>query len=428
MLAGHSEIPLTQHFWERSSSVTLTPDDLNALGEEGCRMYLAEIFWGSKDEQICPHCGVKDRHWNRRTRKQWQCKHCFKTFSVLSATPFAYSKIGHLRLAKAILYWINAQEGLAALHLRRNVTLSYKSAWLLFHRLRKALIDTIDPTPLKGVIDMDGSHCCGRPRKKNKHGGKNKYQVPKKWRKKSDAANKEVGKDGGEDGAKESAEEGEPGRSKKKVRRRRCEENVGGVARRFHPNRRILITLREVFPGKKCGAGRSFAFICADEDKANVEALIKKFVAPGSTIRTDESNAYAKVKLMKNGYKHEFVNHKNEYSTDEGVNENQAESFFSRYRRAEFGVYHRMTPEFMDYYANEMIWREELRRADNRFQFETLMKRVSHARRAQHLTNYCRDSCRPDSSLFVPPKAKKSVKGTKARKASTRAQPRPTVH
>jgi hypothetical protein len=63
------------------------------------------------------------------------------------------------------------------------------------------------------------------------------------------------------------------------------------------------------------------------------------------------------------------VNHSTEYVSEEGASVNQAESFFSRLRRAEYGVHHRISGQYLHQYANEMAWREDNRRAPNGMQW-----------------------------------------------------------
>lgn len=50
---------------------------------------------------------------------------------------------------------------------------------------------------------------------------------------------------------------------------------------------------------------------------------------------------------------------------DEGVCTNQAESYFSRLRRAEIGTHHHISGRYLHSYANEMAWREDNRRKPN---------------------------------------------------------------
>jgi hypothetical protein len=52
------------------------------------------------------------------------------------------------------------------------------------------------------------------------------------------------------------------------------------------------------------------------------------------------------------------VNHSVEYKAEDGANVNQAESYFSRLRRAEIGQHHRISGHLLHQYANEAAWRE----------------------------------------------------------------------
>ena len=63
-----------------------------------------------------------------------------------------------------------------------------------------------------------------------------------------------------------------------------------------------------------------------------------------------------------------WINHSEAYSTDEACT-NQAESFFSRIRRAEIGIHHHIAGRYLAAYATEMAWREDNRRISNGEQF-----------------------------------------------------------
>ena len=63
------------------------------------------------------------------------------------------------------------------------------------------------------------------------------------------------------------------------------------------------------------------------------------------------------------------VNHSVEYKAEDGANVNQAESYFSRLRRAEIGQHHRISGHLLYQYANEAAWREDNRRKPNGMQF-----------------------------------------------------------
>jgi ISXO2-like transposase domain len=58
------------------------------------------------------------------------------------------------------------------------------------------------------------------------------------------------------------------------------------------------------------------------------------------------------------------VNHSVAYS-ENGVNTNQAESFFSRLRRAEIGMHHHIAGPYLQSYSSEIAWREDNWRRSN---------------------------------------------------------------
>ena len=115
-------------------------------------------------------------------------------------------------------------------------------------------------------------------------------------------------------------------------------------------------------------------------------------------IRSDELPAYGNLKYQ--GYGHETVNHSKEFSTDKGVNQNQAESYFSRLRRACIGVFHRMTPKHMLAYAVEMGWREDVRRLSTSEQLQMLLRCVFSSGISPDWSNYCRGNNRKVELLF----------------------------
>jgi ISXO2-like transposase domain len=72
------------------------------------------------------------------------------------------------------------------------------------------------------------------------------------------------------------------------------------------------------------------------------------------------------------------VNHSAEYVSDDGATVNQAESWFSRLRRAEMGIHHRISGQYLYQYANEMAWREDHRREPNGLQWRRVIRAALH--------------------------------------------------
>jgi ribosomal protein L37AE/L43A/transposase-like protein len=126
--------------------------------------------------------------------------------------------------------------------------------------------------------------------------------------------------------------------------RRLAEERTG--------KRQVVVVMRE-------RGGRTIPFVFGKESDAI--PAIRQHVASGTIIHADESRAWD---VLHASYDTKRINHSVAYSRD-GACTNQAESFFSRLRRAEFGIHHHMSGKYLSAYANEMAWREDHRRVGN---------------------------------------------------------------
>lgn len=113
--------------------------------------------------------------------------------------------------------------------------------------------------------------------------------------------------------------------------------------------------------------GKTVTFV-AKSEAAAVPALYGR-IAPGSTVYADEASHWD---AFHAGYKTKRINHSVAYSDGEGCT-NQAESFFSRLRRAEIGTHHHIAGSYLASYAAEMDWREDRRRVSNGEQFAAIV-------------------------------------------------------
>ncbi len=85
----------------------------------------------------------------------------------------------------------------------------------------------------------------------------------------------------------------------------------------------------------------------------------------GSTVHADEATHWD---ALHDRFLTKRINHEWAYST-EGACTNDAESFFSRVRRAELGIHHHIAGPYLASYAAEMAWREDYRRTSNGEQY-----------------------------------------------------------
>jgi hypothetical protein len=113
--------------------------------------------------------------------------------------------------------------------------------------------------------------------------------------------------------------------------------------------------------------GRTLPFIVPHESDA--VPLIRRQVASGTTVHADESRAWD---IVHASYPMMRVNLSREFKSEEGACTNEAESWFSRLRRAEMGIHHRISGKYLYQYANEMAWREDHRREPNGLHFRRI--------------------------------------------------------
>jgi hypothetical protein len=108
--------------------------------------------------------------------------------------------------------------------------------------------------------------------------------------------------------------------------------------------------------------GRSRPFICSEVEGAGMVPYVVDIA--NSQMFADEAKSYDSLEALVDLKR---IDHSKSYAEGD-INTNQAESFFSRLRRAERGVYHRIAVH-LEGYANEMSWREDNRRRSNGEQF-----------------------------------------------------------
>jgi transposase-like protein len=120
---------------------------------------------------------------------------------------------------------------------------------------------------------------------------------------------------------------------------------------------------RQVVVAMRQRGGDTLTGVFASE--AESVATIQRRVATGSTIHADEAAGWDSLHAL---YLTKRINHSQAYSHD-GACTNQAESFFSRLRRAEVGTHHHIAGKYLASYAGEMAWRENNRRVSNGEQY-----------------------------------------------------------
>lgn len=103
------------------------------------------------------------------------------------------------------------------------------------------------------------------------------------------------------------------------------------------------------------------AFVVKKTDKATLQPIINQFVVEGSSVVTDELNAYHG--LCNIGYCHSVVNHGGEQYADGDIFTNSIDGLWSHFRRMITGIYHNVSDEHLQQYIDEAVYRWNTRKA-----------------------------------------------------------------
>lgn len=148
---------------------------------EKAREYLEAQRW--PEGPVCPHCGARHKATQLKGKSTrpgvYKCKACEKPYSVTVGTVFERSKIPLNKWLAATWLITSSKKGISALQVQRMLKVTYKTAWFMCHRIRKAMTPAPGSSgPLGGegkIIESDEVHLGGRA--KNVHRGK---PIPKK--------------------------------------------------------------------------------------------------------------------------------------------------------------------------------------------------------------------------------------------------------
>jgi transposase-like protein len=292
---------MAQHFLLSAAARTLSLKSIYAQGEEVAYARFCRLRWPETNgKPVCPQCGYDDAY-SIKTRRKFKCKACHHQFSVTSGTMFASHKLAFVDLLGAIALVANAAKGMSALQLARTIGISYKTAFVLIHKLREAIGAETASMMLSGTVEVDGAYVGGHVRPLNK-----------------------------------SAD-----RIDRRLRENRRAE------------RRSVIALRQ-------RGGRILTDVFARESEGVAFATAR--ISPGSHVIADMT---AHWDLLDPIFSVGRIDHSEAYSFGHGIHTNGAEGYFSRMRRMIRGQHHRVGPSYLKGYAEHAAWLEDHRKASN---------------------------------------------------------------
>jgi len=285
--------------------------------DTACLEYIKERrFTGGMAD--CVKCGQKTKHHRVGNRTAYACQSCGTHIFPLAGTIFHKSSTS-LRLWFYAAYLMGSTRcGISAKQIQRETGVTYKTAWRMFKQIRSMMSD--GDLELEGpTVEIDETY----------YGGVRKFGT------------------------------GRPMRGDKK------KTPVVAIVQR---------------------KGKVIARAVPDVSRKSIYPLVRKHVVPGSVIYTDEFSTYDGIpKMMKRGgtggtsmgFQHFRIKHKSgRYVRDGHIHTNSVEGFWSLIKRGISGVYHSVSPKYLQSYLDEYAFRYNRRQEGNQ-QFRAILARVS---------------------------------------------------
>jgi ISXO2-like transposase domain len=286
---------MAQHFLLSAAARSLSAAKIMRISDRGVENVFLRLCWPATDgKPVCSSCGCMICYDCRRSDDQpwWRCKACGRDLSITSGTLFAWHKRPLRTYLVAVATFCNEVKGKSMLDFSRDLDVQYKTAFVLAHKLREAIVSSVKALPIGGkgrTAEIDGAYFRGHVRPENL------------------AANR--------------------------LGRRLAEKRSG--------KRQVVVAMRE-------RGGRTLAHVFPAE--ADAVTTIRSRIAKGTTVHADESPAWNKLYAS---FAMQRINHQGGHSIDGACCTNGAESYFSRLRRGELGHHHHIAGPYLVRYAQE---------------------------------------------------------------------------
>lgn len=141
--------------------------------EEQCRKHLLEQRW--PNGFVCPKCASKK--YCTLTNGAIQCGECHHQASVTAGTIMHRTHASLTKWFLAMYFVSQDKRGISAIQLASTIGVTYKTAWYLLARIRKAMSQRDDTHQLSGFVEFDDSFFGGPTVGKKRGRGTEKTKV-----------------------------------------------------------------------------------------------------------------------------------------------------------------------------------------------------------------------------------------------------------
>ncbi|MDQ1700150.1 MAG: transposase [Frankiaceae bacterium] len=293
------------------------PDD------ETCLVWLWQTRFETEDGTgaWCRKCGEVrkfERYGTTQQRQSWTCTACGLHVHPTAGTIFHKSSTSLHLWFYAMYLMTSTRCGISAKQLERELGVTYKTAWRMFHLIRNELM-VQDDEPLSGAVEADETYVGGRPRLKDR------ARYP-------------------------------DGRVKKGPSVLKPKTMVVGAVER---GGRVKAS---VVPSREGAIGRT----------------VESFVKSDATLYTDEHHGYVALGRQMAG--HHRINHGEHVYVSGDVHTQTIEGFWSLVKRGIGGTHHAVSAKHLQGYLNEYVFRYNHRDDEGPALFALLLLRAASTR------------------------------------------------
>jgi transposase-like protein len=145
--------------------------------QEQCEAALEKARW--PDGFRCPRCAGHDHGLvHGRRLKRYQCRSCGHQATLTAGTIMQATKLPLTTWFLAFYLIGQAKTGISSLELSRHLGVKYDTAWLLHHKILRAMTEREEAYVLRGKIQMDDAYLGGElPGGRAGRGSENKIPI-----------------------------------------------------------------------------------------------------------------------------------------------------------------------------------------------------------------------------------------------------------
>lgn len=143
--------------------------------EMACEQYLYQHRW--PDGFRCPRCN-HGQAWKHHARRLYECRGCRHQTSVTAGTIFHKTRVSLRQWFWLIFMLGGTKHGISMLGAQKLLRIgSYKTVWMMAHKIRNAMAHRDGQYQLAGLIELDESYFGGKRRGKRGRGAAGKRPV-----------------------------------------------------------------------------------------------------------------------------------------------------------------------------------------------------------------------------------------------------------